>query len=306
MSRRRFVEPGRITANDRRTTRRHFLFTPDISGKMAQIFWYCLAIAARDNNVLVHAAVLLSTHPHYVVTDQDGRLPKFKEQFHRLLALCTKELRSWPEEVFNKSQPGEHELVSPSALVDAIAYLIANPALGFAVRYSKDWPGAKTLVSDIGRRVIRVLRPDEFFDPTNPDWPKWMELRLVMPEILIAHYGSLEAAQEAITKRVKEYELEARQEAERRGRSFSGARRVVRTAHTVRSNSREEYGALNPQFAAAGDSDAARAAVQRLRTFNADYEQALARWVAGDRDVVFPHGTWWMRVHHGVRCHPPP
>jgi len=42
---------------------------------MAQIFWYCLAVAARDTNILVHAAVLMSTHPHYDVTDQDGRLP---------------------------------------------------------------------------------------------------------------------------------------------------------------------------------------------------------------------------------------
>ncbi len=300
------MEPGRISANDRRTTRRHFLFTPDVAGTMAQIFWYCLAVAARDNNILVHAAVLMSTHPHYNVTDVDGKLPKFKQQFHRLLAMCTKQFRSWPEEVFNKSQPGEHELVSPQALVDSIAYLIANPVLGFAVRYAKDWPGAKTLARDIGTRVIRVMRPDVYLDPNNPDWPKWIELRLVMPELLIEYYGSLEAAQEAIAKRVKEYEHEALQEAKRQGRSFAGARRILRTEHTVRSNSREDYGALNPQFAAAGDAEAARAAVERIHTFNADYDRALARWMDGDRDVVFPHGTWWMRVHHGVRCHPPP
>lgn len=306
MSRRRFVEAGRITANSRRTTRRHYLFTPDVAGKMAQIFWYCLAVAARDHNVVVHAAVLLSTHAHYDVTDTEGNLPAFRQQFHRLLALCTKAFRGWPEEVFNKSQAGEHELLGPEAIVDSLAYLIANPALGLAVRYSKDWPGAKTLAKDIGRRVIRVCRPDVFLDPTNPDWPEWIELVLEMPEELLAYYGSLEAAQEAIEARVKEYEREARERAEREGRAFAGARRVLRTKHTVRAKSHEDFGALNPQFAAAGDADRARVAVERLRSFNSEYDRALASWTAGERDVLFPHGTWWMRVHHGVRCHPPP
>ena len=263
-------------------------------------------MAARDNNILVHAAVLLSTHPHYDVTDQDGKLPLFRKQFHRLLAMCTKAFRGWPEEVFNKSQAGEHELLTPRAIVKSLAYLIANPTLGLAVRYSKDWPGAKTLAKDIGTRVLRIRRPDFYLDPTNPNWPEWIELRLVMPEILIEYYGSLVAAQEAIARQVEVFERQARQKAKRLGRAFTGARRVLRTSHTTRSNSREDFGALNPQFAAAGDPDAARNAVERIRAFNAAYDRALARWTSGERDAVFPHGTWWMRVHHGVRCHPPP
>lgn len=306
MSRRRFVEPGRITANDRRTTRRHYLFTPDVAGKMAQIFWYCLAVAANEHNIAVHAAVLMSTHPHYDVTDRDGNLPRFREQFHRMLAMCTKAFRGWPEEVFNKSQTGEHELLTPAAIVDSIAYLIANPALALAVRYSKDWPGAKTLAKDIGKRVVRVERPDFYFDGRNSDWPDVAEMPLVMPDALIDHYGSLEAAQDAIARRVREYEHEARQKADELGRAFSGARRVLRTKHTARANSREEFGALSPQLAAGGDEEAAEAAITRLQHFNAEYDQALSRWTGGDRRAVFPHGTWWMRVHHGVRCHPPP
>jgi hypothetical protein len=43
-----------------------------------------------------------------------------------------------------------------------------------------------------------------------------------------------------------------------------------------------------------------------MRKFEADYDRALARWTAGDRRVVFPYGTWWMRVHHGVRVAPRP
>ena len=31
------------------------------------------------------------------------------------------------------------------------------------------------------------------------------------------------------------------------------------------------------------------------------HRAAKERWIAGDRDVVFPAGTHRMRVHHGAR-----
>ena len=191
-------------------------------------------------------------------------------------------------------------------MVRHIAYVIGNGVDGRAVRYAKDWPGAKTLPQDIGTRVIRVPRPDYYFDPKNPYWPPYVEVRLEMPDMLLDYYGSLEKAQKAIADEVKRIEREALQRSKREGWSFMGARRVLRTKHTRQSVTPEESGTLNPQFAAAGDEEAAAQAIRRIRAFNADYDEALARWRAGERDVVFPHGTWWMRVHHGVRCHPPP
>ena len=81
-----------------------------------------------------------------------------------------------------------------------------------------------------------------------------------------------------------------------------GARRVLRLAHTKRAKSYEVFGSLNPQFAAAGNRAAATEAAKRLRSFNAQYERALAAWTQGDRSACFPVGTWWMRVWHGARC----
>ena len=273
---------------------------------MAQIFWYCLGIAAAEFNVTIHAAILMSTHPHISATDNDGNMPDFRRRFHRLLAMCTKSFLDWPEEVFNKSQAGEHELLTPKAMVRNLAYLITNAVKAGAVRYAKDWPGAKTLVRDIGRRVVRTPRPPFYLDPKNVQWPEYSEVPLEMPEELIEAYGSLEKAQDAILEEVKEMEREALRESKELGRPFLGARRVLRTKHTAQATSREEFGCLNPQFAAGGDAEAAKAAIRRIRAFNAAYDEALARWTKGERDVIFPHGTWWMRVHHGVRCHPPP
>ena len=104
---------------------------------MEQVYWYCLAHAAKLHGVLVHAACLMSTHCHEVITDVRGEYPKFLETLHRNLALCTKAYRGWPEEVFNKRSTGVHALLTPEAMMESIAYLIANPVEAGAVRYAK-------------------------------------------------------------------------------------------------------------------------------------------------------------------------
>jgi len=305
MTRPRIVEPGATLALSRRTTRRHFLLHPDEARQMEQIYWYCLAYAAKLHGVVVHAACLMSTHAHEVITDVRGEYPRFLETFHRHLALCTKALRGWPEEVFNKDSTGVHALLTPEAIVESIAYLIANPVAAGAVRYAKDWPGAHTLPRDVGSRVMVVKRPPHYFDPDNPKWPEELELVLEMPVALELDYGP-ELARERIAERVRHKEHQAWSEARRTGRSFVGPRRVLRLLHTKRAKSYEVFGSLNPQFAAAGNRVAATEAVRRLRAFNAQYQRALRRWMAGDRSACFPAGTWWMRVCHGARCGPGP
>ena len=67
----------------------------------------------------------------------------------------------------------------------------------------------------------------------------------------------------------------------------------------------EEFGKLNPHIAAGrGQKEARIAAITRLRDFRAAHRAAKARWIAGDRDAIFPAGTYWMRVHHRARVEP--
>jgi putative transposase len=301
MTRPRIVDAGATLALCRRTTRRHFLLHPDEARQMEQMYWYCLAYAAKLHAVRVHAACLMSTHTHEVITDVRGNYPLFLQTFHRNLALCTKAYRGWPEEVFNKDSSAVHALLTPDAIIDSIAYLIANPVDALAVRYPKDWPGAQTLPGHVGTRVIRVKRPKHYFDPHNPKWPEEIELRLEMPVGLELEYGP-ELARERIAERVRDKQHQAWNRAKRKGMAFVGPRRVLRLAHTKRAKSYEVFGSLNPQFAAAGHRGAGTEAVKRLRAFNAQYERALAAWTQGDRSACFPVGTWWMRVCHGVRC----
>jgi REP element-mobilizing transposase RayT len=291
-------------ALDRRTTRRHYLFTPDERRRVERCFWYCLGVCVEKHGIRVHAACLMSTHIHLVISDPRGVRPHFKRDFHRLFAECIKALRGWPEEVFNKAPTGEHEPVSVAALIRSIAYVIANAVTSFAVRRHRDWPGAKTLVEDLGRRVVRVERPDVYF--RGSQWPDAVEIPLEMHPLLEDELGAKEA-RSRIAEQVRRFEAEALAEAKRRGKPFMGPRRVLRVPHTRRASSYEEFGSLNPFFAAAGDRAAAAEAIRRRREFEAAYNRALAFWTAGDRRrAVFPPGTWWMAIHHRARVRSPP
>jgi putative transposase len=294
-----------VWALSRRTTRRYFLLNPDAARQMEQAYWYCLGHAAQRYGIVVHAGCLMSTHSHEVVTDVRGELSRFLQMFHRNLALCTKAIRGWPGEVFDKRSTGAHELLTPEATLDALAYLIANPVEAMAVRYAKDWPGAHTMPREIGSRVVKARRPECYFDPDNPEWPEVIELHLQMPSALQCDYG-IEIAQERIVQRVRERERRICQISKRTGVSFVGPRRVIGQTHTKRARSYEGFVSLNPRFSARGNREAASAAVMRLRAFNAQYDRALAAWTSGNRTALFPYGTWWMRVHHGALCGPAP
>ena len=305
MSRRRIIKDGKVWAVSRRATRRHYLFNPDQARRIEQAYWYCLAIAANKHSILVHAACLMSTHAHEVVTDTRSELSLFLQLFHVNFARCVKALHGWPAEVFDKDSTSGVHLRTPEAMIESLAYLIANPVEALAVRYARDWPGVQTLPQHVGARTIRVQRPDFYFRPCNPDYPDLVELELHMPASLQCDYGT-ELARERIAQRVREREHQAWEKAKRSGQSFVGPRRVLKFPHSKRASSYEEFGSLNPQFAVAGDKEAAAEAVKELRVFNAQYNDALAAWTAGDRTGVFPHGTWWMRVFHGARCGPAP
>jgi hypothetical protein len=93
MTRRRIIEPGTTWAVPRRTTRRWFLLNPDRARRLEHCYGYCLGLVAQRFDVVVHAGCLMSTRSHEVVTDVRGVLPRFLQEFYRLLALTTKALR---------------------------------------------------------------------------------------------------------------------------------------------------------------------------------------------------------------------
>ena len=302
MSSPRIVLPGSTVMVTRRSLRRHFLFAPD--PEMRDLFVYVLAVCAQKFGVLVHAAVLMSTHEHLVLTDPRGVLPDFLRELHRLVALGTKVLRKWEGAVWDQEKASVVRLLTTEAIIEKIAYCMANPVAAGLVRDARDWPGLTTRPEELGRAVLTASRPTVFFDPQNPQWPEQATVALTMPPSLVDQM-TLEEFQRRVTEELELQEREARQQVMEEGRGFMGAERCRRSSPYGRARSYEELRDTNPTFAVGrGNREELFAAVVEVHEFQCAYRDAMLKWRAGVRDVAFPRGTWWMRRLHAAAVEP--
>jgi hypothetical protein len=99
---------------------------------------------------------------------------------------------------------------------------------------------------------------------------------------------------------VRDVELEARFERERTGRRVLGRKAVLRASHTDRPSSVEPRRRLRPAVACR-NKERRVAELGALRAFRAAYRQARLRFVAGERRVIFPFGTYRFALL-GARC----
>jgi putative transposase len=297
MSLPRQIVPGATYLLTRRALRRHLLFRPDAT--ITQILIYALAVSSKRYGMEVHALCAMSTHLHLVVTDVQGVLPAFLAHFHRIVSLCTKVLRKWEGPVWDHEHTSVVRLLTREAMVEKIAYVLANPVAAGLVRHAHEWPGAKVDVRQLGRGVLRARRPEVYLDPENPQWPDQASLPLTLPPA-IPQEGA-DSFRGEVAAELERLERAAQAEVQRRGLRFLGADRARMASPYDRATSFEALRGRNPTFAVGrGQGGAWRGAAAAVRAFRASSRSALERWCAGVRDAVFPPGTWWMCAFHGA------
>jgi len=297
MSQARAIHPGKTYLITRRIERRHCLLRPD--SRINRYVLYALTVSALRHGILVHAFCAMSTHLHYVVTDPLGALPRFFEMFHRLLSRGIKIIRQWDGSPWERVQTSSVELCTTEAIIEKIAYTLANPVAAGLVRRAHQWPGAKTLVSDIGEDSLIVERPTEVFDSKNPKWPKFAQMEVSLPP-------SIEAEQAEAFRNAVQFEVERIEKVARKlfpKRSVLGAKHAMQVPPESRITSHEPTHQLKPKFAfGRGTTNAIRLqAIANMKSFQQQYQEAWSKWRNGDRQVEFPPGTYAMRTRHNVR-----
>jgi REP element-mobilizing transposase RayT len=296
MTQPRCIRPNTTVLITRRTQRRTHLFRPD--DELSQLYLYVLAVIAKRYAIRVHAVVLMSTHEHLIVTDTRGCLPNFLRELHRLFALGVKVLRKWEGAVWDHERPSVVELRTPEAVLEKLAYVMANPVAAGLVRAAKDWRGIQTLPHDLGQKILRASRPAFYFDQDNPLWPQQASLQLTMPEV-----GELTGLQirDIVHNELTEQERQARANVKHRRATVVGMDRIRRASPFEQAKSWEPLRSRNPQFAVGRQQKHAFfEAVAALRAFRRAYRDALDRWRCGLRATCFPEGTWVMRVLHAA------
>jgi hypothetical protein len=268
------------------------------SRRTNEIVQYCLALAVKETGVLLHAVCFMSNHWHGVVSDPFARLPEFLERFHRLVARAQNaSLGRW-ENLWSSDKPSVVHLVSDQDILEKIAYTIANPTAAGLVHSPDQWPGVIT------RRLIEqrvIAMPDTFFNP-NGSLPESVTLETTRPPIYpqlsdidLAHH-----LQEAVQRLVRN----ARHALRDLGRKFVGVQAVRMQPFEARPTTPEPRRNPSPKIAAKHTPER-NEAIRRLKAFVHQYRAAWHLWRRGHRDQPFPAGTYALRLHAGVVCHPP-
>ena len=281
----------------RRCAQRMYLLLP--SAIISNLFLYCLIYAAKRTGMLIHSVNVLSNHYHIVLTDPFALLPVFMEDLNRMIARA---LNCYHGRWENFWAPGSYDrklCITTEDTLDRMVYAMANPTTHGLVEKVDDWPGFSTVPEDLDGRVLRATRPDFFFDPKGK-MPDELEMTLTLPPGC-QDWDRAELIAD-LRKRITEREAWAY---EKYNGQFVGVQRLLAMKPTDQPQTREPR--RNPRLHIAARNTCRRIEeIHNLKAWHRDYADAFRRARAGDPDVVFPAGTYWMKHFTNARVLKPP
>lgn len=239
----------------------------------------------------------MSNHYHLDVTDVDGNLPAFKNHFNATLARLINSHLGRSDKFWAEDRPSDVRLLEDDDVIEKMAYTLANPTAAGLVKWGSRWPGFTTYSMAFGD-TMGFEKPGRFFDPHNSDLPRVVELCLVRPAV--DQGCSDEHVHRRLMAAVRRRELEKQREMRMANHRFIGKSRLFRQRWDRVPQMSSRKSGLNPTFASM-NKWARIAQVRRDRAWEATYAAARDAFRGGVRDVVFPFGTYWMRVFGGVR-----
>jgi hypothetical protein len=247
--------------------------------------------------VELHALVVMSNHWHAVVTDAQGRLPEFLAEVHRTVARCRNAALGRTENFWSSEQPSVVLLAEPADVIDKIAYVIANPVAAGLVASPQQWPG---VVSTQLCQEWTVERPGVYFRENGP-LPERVTVRLTRPRIL--QHKCLADLQRLVDAALDDQLRLAHAQLREQGSEVVGAEKVLAQSSARTASSRETLGGRVPRIAAKTQA-LRQILIEQLRAWQRRYRAAYDKWRTGVRDVLFPPGTYSLRIHAGAQCAP--
>jgi len=289
----RQVLPNTTYMVTRRCSERRFFLRP--SPIVKQIFSYCIAYAAEQTGVLLHAWTCLSNHYHAVVSDPHGRLPEFMAHLNRLVGKCLNAELGRFESLWSPERYSAVSLETEQDVLDKTLYVLANPVQAGLVESWNRWPGAVSGPRACASMPRRVRRPDVFFRDGG-FMPETLQLQATVPpcfEHLTTHQFAT-----MLAKRLQAHEASVLEQLAAKGGQLLGREAVLAQNPFDCPVGYDPRFRLNPRVACK-DKWRRVEALKRLKSFLNAYRDAWEKFKAGFKDVLFPAGTYWMVRHAG-------
>lgn len=284
----------------RNTSERRFLLAP--SKQLTEALLYCLADAQARHPVGIHAFCVMSNHLHIVFTDPDGHAPLFVQAMNQHIARYVNCLRRRGGAMWEGgARPNYCVLPKVGDIFDKVVYTLANPVKAGLVEHHHLWPGAISTAADIARGRIRTRRPHRYFSRTND--PSLLERDLILSPVPGASVLGVEDYARLVKERVAAEEKRIALDREARGLKWLGRKNCLSMDPFDAPPTEWKRGSLNPTVSS-GNDEARRARLQRQRRFREKHREARREFLAGNRDVPFPEGTFYLRYYFGVPVEP--
>ena len=255
----------------------------------------------------------LSTHYHLVLFDPFGRVCEFLQAFNSLAGRLLNSVRGTSGKFF-ADNPGIQTVLGDEKVLEHCVYTLANAVAAGIVHKTAHWKGFNSLRMPYGKEYV-LTKPRlgiwstkqvhkhrrssqrsgraRFADRSKV--PDTAVLMLDRPKLLP------ELSDEQLRTKIRE-DLKVREEkirAGREGKPVLGMKAALKIVWWRLPVKGEELFGRNPTFST--QTPEQRRKMKRVRRkFIQDYRLALARWNAGERDVVFPPGTVRMRLRHNA------
>lgn len=288
----------------RRTMYRMFLLLPTTQTRA--ILGYCLGYVCEKYSIELHEFIFLSNHYHLVLTDPRGELPAFMRDLNSLIARALNSSYGRWEAVWSSDPYCAPVLCDGADILAKCVYTLCNANEAGLVRYVREYDGLCSWGLEYGRS-LEFPKPEGFF---SPEMSARAFVTLSRPRELWPDADD-RTVRDEIRRAVRNREGDNTRRVRAQGGSFLGMKRVLRQRITDTPSSRAPRRGIRPRVA--GRSRWARIeALERNQQFQSQYRAARVRFDAGERDVLFPVGTYKLRVESNVRvadvvdCRPPP
>lgn len=271
-------------------------------------FAFTLVESATRYEIDIVAVCQMSSHYHAVVFDRHGRLSEFLRDFHGVMGRFGSARDGVEQTKFWSAQDGDAvELGDMDTVIEKVAYTLANPVKDFVVARPGEWIGVMTPVASLGSgRGMVYARPKRFFDPAG-----WTSEAVMMSSDFPHEFYELidvEDFRRKVGARVEAYVAEAHREVAAGRRTWSGLERARKLSvwHAAEVPLRRVAGlrAEARRRVAAATKGRLLAMLESLLRFRRERHLAYEAFRAGQRDTLFPPGSWFPWRHFGVHREP--
>lgn len=285
----RKVVAGMVIMTGRRTVRgeARMLCNPEV----LETFQYILGTAVEKFGVILAHYAMTPAERTLVYEDVRANSPDFEAFFTRHLAGYLNTLQGQKENVFVPRSYDRMDAAEAGAVAMLVATALARPVALGLVRAPAEFGDYASSLARLGES-IRLKRPNCKYFKDHSVWHDEVELKTEVPPYAASSLQDFRArTQELLDEAVAMLNAE---------RAASGLLPVgldvlakLRPCEQVPSAG-EPAPAHNGFMAT--NKEAHKAAVDSYVRFCEEYSIAWILWISGERGVLFPYGTWGVRV----------